>query len=191
MAIALIHGPSGSGKTDRLVRTYMLAKRYNLDVIVIKPHIPGYESRLPEGLKEDVYTLGVDIIPQNKRYGFILVEDVQFFSIPEIHTLLDTYVALTNNLVFYGVQHTYAGLPFESVDYLLNHKNELLDITEELRVRCAQCNQEIAVKTQRLINGFPATHTPVVFIKPFVKHIPVCNKCYVSPEEIIGLKKEP
>ena len=186
MAISLIYGPSGSGKTDRLLRTYTLAQRYNLDTIIIKPRLDDYCSKIPATI-ENVYTLGEDAIPQDRHYGFVLVEDTQFLSVPEVHTILDTYAPLSNNVIFYGVLHTYNNETFESVAYLLDNKDDLLDITEELHVRCAVCKEKEATYTQRLINGLPATYTPVVFVKPFVKHIPVCKDCYVSPEEMVGL----
>jgi len=194
MAISLIYGPSGSGKTYRLVRTYILAGRYNLTAIVIKPRL--YDARfntreiLYENdikITENVYILGEDRIPQDVHYDFILVENTQFMSIPEIHTILDTYAVLSNNVVFYGTPQDYAGVPFPAVKYLLDNKNELLDVTEELTAKCYACKKPGATLTQRLINGVPATITPEIFIEPFVKHVPACEQCYTSPEEILGL----
>ena len=195
--ISLIYGPSGSGKTYRLIRAYILADRYNQKAIIIKPKLPNPElnTRTIEydgevQITENVFILGEDVIPRETRYNFLLVENVQFLSPVEIHTILDTYSSVSDNIVFYGTPHNYAGVPFPSVQYLLDNRDTLLDVVEKLPAKCYRCKAPNAEKTQRLINGIPAPITPEIFIEDFVVHKPACDKCYVSPEEVSGLIKE-
>ena len=192
MAISLIHGPSGSGKTNRVIRTVVLSERYNLKTIVIKPHIfnvPPERVIKKDGIPavtENVYIWGLDIVNIEEQLTFVLVEDAQFMSKAEIHTILDTFPNISNNIVFYGPREDYAGEPFESIDYLLENKKELLDVDTPMEVKCSMCKTKVATKTQRLINGVPAGFGPRVFMTDFVKHVPVCEDCYIHPAELGG-----
>lgn len=192
MAISLIYGPTKSGKTKRLVRAYILAGRYNLDTIIIKPHVlyEGYKSHEVSyssvQVRQDIFVLGIDLIPLDKKYSFILVEDVHLFSIPEVHTILENLSPRSNNIVFYGLLKDFANQYFETTKYLLDRKRELLDNIEELTAKCSVCGKQVAKNTQRLINGIPAPiTTPRIFLDEFVEHKPVCDECYVDPSKLV------
>jgi len=192
MAISLIYGPTGSGKTKRLVKAYILAGRYNLKTIIIKPNVL-YEEYDPyriqyDGItiKENLFVLGIDKIPLDEKYSFVLVEDVHLFSIPEVHIVLENFFPISNNITFYGLLKDFANREFETTAYLLKNSKNLLDNVEELKTKCTVCGKHVARNTQRLINKVPAPiTTPQIFLNKFVEHYPTCDKCYVGPDKLV------
>lgn len=188
--VALITGPSGSGKTNRLLKSLTNAKKYGQKHVLVKPLFPGYDPSVKlsgTSLELDVPVViyGRDTIPtediEDEEYHFIFVDDTHLFSVEEVQAMLDNLAPLTRNLVFYGPQLDYSGIPFESVQYLIDGEGEYVDYVEVLTVPCSRCSRNTATMTQRLINKAPAGWSPRIFFDEAVEHIPVCENCWQKP----------
>lgn len=186
MLVAIV-GPMFSGKSEELIRLCRRAAIAQKNVRVYKPNIDtstkasvssrngtNFEARDVDHINEIVK----DVVKENP--DVIAVDEAQFFP-ADLAIHLDEFASQGKMVIVAGLDLDYRGEPFPAIPKLL----ALADRVTKLNAICMACKSEHAVRTQRLVNGEPATADgPVIIIKDGDDEITYearCRKCYRPP----------
>lgn len=178
--IEVICGSMFSGKSEELIRRVRRCHFAKQKVLVFKPKLDDRYSK-----EEVVSHNGNAVIAKpishaaeiydylNPDTDVVAVDEAQFFD----HDL----VAISQHLADEGYRVILAGLDQDFRGEPFGPMPELLSVAEEvtkLQAVCAVCASP-ASRTQRLINGKPASyHDPVILVGARESYEPRCRHCH-------------
>lgn len=186
--LTVFAGPMRSGKSAALISRLAQYQYANLAIHVFYPAAderanPGeIASRL--GVKAAAHPVHAareihERLPKN--VDVVAVDEAELFHGPEL-------VSVVRELVRNGVQVLVAGLDMDFAERPFGPMAELCalaDRVEKLTAVCARCGSAFATRTQRLIDGEPASlSSPAVLIEgsdTSVTYEARCHFCYQRP----------
>jgi thymidine kinase len=148
-----------SGKSEELIRRLRRAQIAKQKTIIFKPQIDKRYSKnnvvSHSGLEIEAQPIksGIEILfaYSDTKFDVIGIDEVQFFGaelIDDINILLNCGV----RIIVSGLDQDFRKEPFGIVPYLM----AVADKLDKLSAICQICGAD-ATKTQRLVNGKPAT----------------------------------
>jgi len=182
--IEVITGCMFASKTEELIHRANRAKIAGKNIQAFKPEI---DDRYTEdticshtGIELDAIPIknnstGMKEIMNNTRdeTDVVIIDEVNFFT----KDLVNTVQKLAENkhrIILSGLDQTFRGEPFEPLPSLL----AIADKVEKRNAICECCGKP-ATKTQRLINGKPASYdSPTIDVGGNEKYEPRCRYCH-------------
>ncbi|MBI2755517.1 MAG: thymidine kinase [Chloroflexi bacterium] len=188
--LELIVGPMFSGKSAELVRRARLAEIAHQRVQVFRPLT---DTRTPEqavfsrngtqvaartvvGVRELIQSLADDV----EVVGF---DEAQFFE-ADLADAVQYLLVHGKRIIVAALDLDFASRPFGAIPSLL----ALADTVDKLTAVCQRCHSLFATRTQRLVDGAPATvDSPVVLVddapteQAHVAYEARCIDCYQPP----------
>jgi thymidine kinase len=181
--IELICGSMFSGKSEELIRRVRRATYAKQKVQVFKPMIDNRYSEesvvshngtaeLAESVGRSVEILK-SVLPETE---VVAIDEVQFFDediIPVAQELADQGL----RVIVAGLDQDFKGEPFGPVPKMM----ALAEHVTKLQAICMVCGSP-ASRTQRLINGKPASYDdPVILVGASESYEPRCRHCHEVP----------
>ncbi len=173
-----------SGKSEELIRRVRLVTFAKIHVQVFKPLIDNRYSKdevvSHNGTKVMAMPVesSVDILKNlDEHVQVVAVDEIQFFD----QQIIDVCQELANRgirVIGAGLDQDFKGEPFGPIQQLL----ALAEEVTKLQAVCASCGCP-ASRTQRLINGKPASYKdPVVLVGASEAYEPRCRHCHDVPD---------
>jgi thymidine kinase len=165
-SIEVITGSMFSGKTEELIRRLRRARIAKQQVQVFKPIIDNryaiekVKSHAGSEFEATPIAHVVEILPLVKpETTVVALDEAQFFE-PEIVNAARALAARGIRVIVAGLDQDFRGEPFGAMPQFFS----LAESVDKLHAICAVCGGE-ASRTQRLINGDPASYDdPVVVV---------------------------
>ncbi|MGC9019249.1 MAG: thymidine kinase [Candidatus Bipolaricaulaceae bacterium] len=187
--LEVITGPMFAGKTDELLRRVERARIAKKTVALFKPELDtryasdrvvAHNGRslpchlLPTNLSPAVFSA---LIPKELRETteVFAFDEAHFFG-PEFPELCELLVRQGKRVIVAGLDLNFRGEPFGPMPRLLALADEVLKLTAV----CTICGNP-ATRSQRLINGKPATEGPEVLIGGLESYEPRCREHFLAP----------
>lgn len=178
--IELICGSMFSGKTEELIRRLRRAVIAKQQIQVFKPAIDTryHDARVTShnGLDFEAKSVAnsLDILSSlAPKTTVVAIDEVQFFD-PEIVDLCEQLADRGLRVICAGLDTDFRGVPFGPMPALMARAEEV----DKLHAICVICGEE-ASRTQRLINGHPASfHDPVVLVGASEVYEARCRQCH-------------
>jgi thymidine kinase len=183
--IEIICGSMFSGKSEELIRRVRRVSFGKLHVQVFKPEL---DNRYSE--EEVVSHNGTKVLatPVAKSLEILdlVKNDTQVVAIDEVQFFDEDILAVVNQLANSGIRVICAGLdqdfrgePFGPIQRLM----ALAEEVTKLQAVCPCCGSP-ASRTQRLIDGKPASYTdPVILVGASESYEPRCRHCHEVPNK--------
>ncbi len=183
--IEVITGCMFASKTEELIHRANRAKIANKKIIAFKPEI---DDRYTENTICSHTGIELDAIPiknnsdginkileeTNRDIDVVVIDEANFFN----KKLVDVVQKLAENkhrIILSGLDQTFRGEPFEPLPSLL----AIADKVEKRNAICECCGKP-ATKTQRLIDGEPASYdSPTIDVGGDEKYEPRCRNCHI------------
>jgi len=160
--LTVITGCMFSGKSTELIRLLIREQYARKSVVLIRPPTDTRTSA------EMVITrLGVSFPSRisyrafldGPAYDVVGIDEAQFFDSNIIHDV-EVLLAFSHDVIVAGLNQDFANRPFGEMSTLLAMADRIITVTAV----CTVCGEE-ATKTQRLIDGQPASASdPVVLV---------------------------
>jgi len=190
----LITGPMGCGKTEELLRRVRRAKIANKKVKIFSPAIDTRSKRNHVESRNGLTQLAIivnsasEILKHvDKNDHVVGVDELQFFD-PEIINVIKKIVAMNIKVIAAGLDLDFKAEPFGSMPIAL----ALADKVDKLTAICMECGSEYACRTQRLINGIPASvNSPLIMVGGDETYEARCLRCFeLNDDSDIIFEKE-
>ncbi|RLL42877.1 thymidine kinase [Oceanobacillus piezotolerans] len=186
--VEVICGSMFSGKSEELIRRVRRATYANLTVQVFKPAIDNrYDDTAvvshngtstvaqPIHRSEEIFEL------LNKNVDIVAIDEVQFFD--------ENVVEIAEELANKGIRVIAAGLDMDFRGEPFGPMPNLMAISEsvtKLNAICPICGSP-ASRTQRLINGKPASYDdPVILVGASESYEPRCRHHHEVPKKPVS-----
>ncbi|MCK7607681.1 thymidine kinase [Geobacillus stearothermophilus] len=191
--LEVICGSMFSGKSEELIRRIRRAQFAKQEVKVFKPTIDNRyrEDAVVSHNGNSVIAIPVATPAEMFRYisaatDVVAIDEVQFFS-DDIIDVVQTLADRGYRVIAAGLDQDFRGEPFGPVPALM----AIAESVTKLQAVCTVCGSP-ASRTQRLINGAPASYDdPVILVGASEAYEPRCrhhhevpgkpNKWYVRP----------
>lgn len=188
--IEIVTGCMFSGKTQELIHRSQRAEISGENVLGFKPEIDDRYNKdkisSHTGVKIDAVTINskdnvrqqiMDYISkyenQNEDIDVIMIDEVNLFD-NEIIKTVDELAKNSYRLILSGLDQNFRGEPFDPVPDIM----AIADHIEKRKAVCEECG-EPATKTQKLINGKPASYDdPTIDVGGDEKYQPRCRECH-------------
>ncbi|MBE3583220.1 MAG: thymidine kinase [Limnochordaceae bacterium] len=178
--VELIMGSMFSGKSEELIRRVKRARIARQRVQVFKPALDQRYS-LGDVVSHDGDR--IEAVPVSDAAEIlqwlepatevVAIDEVQFFG-PEIVPICQALADQGRRVIVAGLDTDFRGQPFGSVPVLACVAEEVT----KLNAICVCCGQP-ASRTQRLINGRPASfHDPVILVGASEIYQARCRRCH-------------
>lgn len=185
--LEVITGPMFAGKTTELLRRIALARLAGLNVAVFRP---ATDTRSPACMITARGGARVDAVPcasasdmlasVEATTSVVAIDEAQFFD-EELESVVPRLLQLGQRVIVAGLDLDFAGRPFGPMPRLL----ALADRVDKLTAVCMRCHAFGATRTQRLVDGAPASgNTPVIVVdagEETVTYQARCRPCYRPP----------
>lgn len=181
--IEVICGSMFSGKTEELIRRVRRAQIARQQVQVFKPalddrygveHVTSHNGVNVEAVSVNKASDILDLIEPTTRV--VAIDEAQFFD-EAICAVCDALTGRGVRVIVAGLDMDFRGEPFGPVPLLLARAEKV----DKLRAICVVCGRE-ASRTQRLINGQPATfEDPVIMVGAKEAYQARCRHCHQVP----------
>lgn len=182
-SVELICGSMFSGKSEELIRRIRRAEYAKLSVQVFKPVIDNRYSQtsvvshngasvqaVPVESASNILQL---VKPETDVIG---IDEVQFFD-DQIIEVVQYLADQGYHVICAGLDLDFRGEPFGSMPVLM----AMAETVTKLQAICVQCGSP-ASRTQRLINGKPASYNePVILVGASESYEPRCRHCHEVP----------
>ncbi|UCG02341.1 MAG: thymidine kinase [Candidatus Heimdallarchaeota archaeon] len=169
--LEVIFGPMKSGKSEVFIILFKKLSYSNHEWVTFKPAVNIRE----EGIASRAFNLNLQaiVIDENhpelifehlkgKKYKIIGIDEAQFFD-DYLVDIVDTLLKQRYHVIVSGLMLNFRGEPFGPMPWLVGRANKVTRLTGICDVN--ECNRR-ATRTQRLINGEPASYdSPVVVIE--------------------------
>lgn len=183
--IEVICGSMFSGKTEELIRRIRRAQYGRLSVQVFKPAIDNRYTETSvvshNGTSIVAYPVhsAEDIVKMvDKNVQVIAIDEAQFFTEPII-SIVNTFAHQGIRVILAGLDTDFRGEPFGFMPHLM----AMSEYVTKLTAVCPVCSSP-ATRTQRLINGQPASyHDPVVMVGASESYEPRCRHHHEVPNK--------
>src|SRR6056297_116820 len=178
--LEVITGPMYCGKSEELIRRIKRVKIAQKNIKVFKPLIDNRYSNdnvvshsgksieaVPVDHPEEIYN------KISEEVDVVAIDEIQFFH-PDIVKICE---GLANNgvrVILAGLDRDFRGEPFDPVPELMARA----EYVDKLHAICVQCG-EPATRTQRLIDGEPASYDDeVILVGADEVYEARCRKCH-------------
>ena len=127
----------------------------------------------------DIYHLAV----QHKA-DVVIIDEAWLFEAEPLNKTCTALQDLGKDVIANGLNQDFRGNPFPTMMLLAGNADKIVSLTAV----CKLCNAEDATRTQRLINGQPASYnSPTIIIgddkvRHGVVYMAVCAKCHKVPD---------
>jgi thymidine kinase len=183
--IELICGSMFSGKSEELIRRVRRAEIARLKVQVFKPSLDtrfvneNVSSHSGAHVGAVVVQTAADILRLTEpATEVVAIDEVQFFDW-SISDVCSTMADQGKRVILAGLDLDFRGEPFGPMPLLMAQAEEV----EKLHAICMVCGAP-ATRTQRLINGKPATYAdPVILVGASEAYQARCRKHHEVPRE--------
>jgi thymidine kinase len=181
-----------SGKTEELLRRVERARIARKEVLLFKPELDTRYAieevvthygrslpcrRLPTGISWPEFSQLITGHPSPVTDVFAF-DEAHFFG-PRFPGLCERLVGLGKRVIVAGLDLNFRSEPFGPMPQLL----ALADETLKLTAVCASCGAP-ATRSQRLVDGVPATGGPEVLIGGLESYEPRCREHFVAPAAV-------
>ena len=186
--LEVITGCMFSGKTEELLRRVERARIAKKRVVIFKPEldvrydpqavVTHYGRSLPCFRVPPQITMAgltTHFKPEVKEADVVAFDEAHFFG-PEFPEVCEALVAQGKRALVAGLDLNFRAEPFGPMPQLLALADEIAKLTAV----CAVCGAP-ATRSQRLVNGQPATSGPEVLIGGLESYEPRCREHYVPP----------
>lgn len=113
----------------------------------------------------------VDLV--DELVGVVIIDEIQFFN-NNIIFAVDSLIANGIDVVVAGLDLDFRGEPFENMSHLLS----IADNVHKMKAICKLC-KGIAMRTQRIINGQPASYDDeIILVGGKEYYEPRCKNCF-------------
>lgn len=181
------HGAMNSGKSLELIKVAHNYEEQNKPVLI-------FTSSLDTRAEEDTVSSrvgfnreAVAITPEMNVFDYvrnvehklycILVDEAQFLNKEHILQFAQIVDDLNIPVMAFGLKNDFSNELFEGSRYLLIYADKI----EELKTICWFCDKK-ATMNLRISNGRPVYAGEQIQIGGNESYIPVCRKCYQSPD---------
>ncbi len=187
--LEMIVGPMFSGKSEELIRRVRRAMIAEQDV---KVFYPAQDTRTNSGsitsrngltvVAEQAGTSGecrARLFSLPSLPEVVAFDEAQFFDAGLV-SLVEELIASSVRVIVAALDLDFAGRPFGPA---IPHLLALADRVDKLTAVCAVCGSEAAVRSQRLVDGRPATKdSPLVLVGDAAEGYEArCLRCYEPP----------
>ena len=181
--VEVICGSMFSGKTEELIRRVKRAQIARQKVQVFKPsidtryHVDRVTSHSGANLSAVVVGSAEELLARvEPDTAVVAIDEVQFFD-PAIARVCSELADRSRRVIVAGLDTDFRGEPFGPMP-LLMAQAELVDKLQAICVRCGAP----ASRTQRLIDGQPASYTdPVIMVGAAEVYEARCRRCHEVP----------
>ncbi len=182
-SIEVICGSMFSGKTEELIRRVKRAQIARKRVQVFKPAIDTRysieEVASHDGIRAQAIPVAssAEITDQiDPDAQVIAIDEAQFFD-ADLVPLCERLAGMGKRVIVAGLDQDFRGEPFGPIPQLMA-KAEAVD---KLHAICVVCGSA-ASRTQRLINGRPASYyDPVILVGALEAYEARCRQCHEVP----------
>lgn len=187
--LEMIVGPMFSGKSEELIRR---VRRAMIAEQEVKVFYPAQDTRTNNGsitsrngmavMAEQAMATGAcrDLLLSMPQLPEVVAfDEAQFFDAGLI-ALAEELIASNVRVIVAALDLDFAGRPFGPA---IPHLLAIADRVDKLTAVCAVCGSEAAVRTQRLVDGLPATkESPLVLVGDSAEGYEArCLRCYEPP----------
>ncbi|AGT33741.1 thymidine kinase [Geobacillus genomosp. 3] len=181
--LEVICGSMFSGKSEELIRRIRRAQFARQEVKVFKPTIDNRysEDAVVSHNGNSVIAIPVATPAEMFRYistatDVVAIDEVQFFS-DDIIDVVQTLADRGYRVIAAGLDQDFRGEPFGPVPALM----AIAESVTKLQAVCTVCGSP-ASRTQRLINGVPASYDdPVILVGASEAYEPRCRHHHEVP----------
>ena len=182
-SVEVICGSMFSGKSEELIRRVRRAKYGKKTIEVYKPVIDNRYSEEAVVSHDGDSVLAKPIQNAKDIFRFIrpetevvAIDEAQFFD-ADIIEVVQALAASGRRVICAGLDTDFRGEPFHPMPELMAES----DYVTKLNAICTVCG-ETASRTQRLINGRPASyHDPVIMVGAAEAYEARCRSCHAVP----------
>ncbi len=182
--LEVICGPMFSGKTEEVVRR---VRRAEIGRLRVRVFFPSQDIRSPleriiarSGQATEAERIGTaaEIIERvGTGVDVVAIDEAQFFD-EDLVDVVQELLRAGRRVIVAGLDLDFAARPFGPMPYLL----ALADRVDKLSAVCIRCGSPWATRTQRLIDGRPASNAaPVVLVGDGDHYEARCVRCYAPP----------
>ncbi|MEW8985698.1 MAG: thymidine kinase [Bacillus sp. (in: firmicutes)] len=183
--VEVICGSMFSGKSEELIRRVKRTQFAKQKVVVFKPKIDNRYSKEAVVSHDGSSFVALPIANSSEIFQYV-DEDVDVVAIDEVQFFDQDIVAVIQQLADSGYRVITAGLDQDFRGEPFGKMPALMAIAEQvtkLQAVCAVCGSP-ASRTQRLINGKPASyHDPVILVGASEAYEPRCRHHHEVPKE--------
>jgi thymidine kinase len=183
--IELICGSMFSGKSEELIRRVRRAQIAKQNVQVFKPALDTRYAQEKvsshNGMQVEAFVAqnATDLVRQMKpETDVVAIDEVQFFDWT-IAEVCNTLAEQGKRVILAGLDMDFRGEPFGPMPLLMAQA----ELVEKLHAICMVCGAP-ATRTQRLINGEPASYDdPVILVGASEAYQARCRKHHIVPRK--------
>ncbi|SFB26271.1 thymidine kinase [Lentibacillus halodurans] len=184
--LEVICGSMFSGKSEELIRRVRRATYGNLSVLVFKPAVDDRYSDESVVSHNGTSIIARPVKTSDKIFEYLHHTNVDVVGIDEVQFFDDNIVSVANELADKGIRVIAAGLdtdfrgePFGAMPKLMAQSESV----SKLNAICPVCGSP-ANRTQRLINGKPASYNdPVIMVGASESYEPRCRHHHEVPDK--------
>lgn len=178
--LEVICGCMFAGKTEELIRRINVLSYAKMKIIVFKPRIDDRYSAIEivshSGIKVPclVINKAAEILKEIKAdTQVVVIDEVQFFD-ADIVDICEYLADKGIRVIVAGLDKDFRGEPFGVMPQLLTRA----EFVTKLTAVCTKCGAP-ATRTQRLVNGKPASFNDSIVLIGAVEHYePRCRHCH-------------
>ncbi|KAB2333175.1 thymidine kinase [Cytobacillus depressus] len=182
--VEVICGSMFSGKSEELIRRVRRAQFAKQQIIVFKPQIDNRYSEEAVVSHNGTAFTAVPITQSTEIFkhihpdiDVIAIDEVQFFD-DEIVKVIQHLANSGHRVIAAGLDQDFRGEPFGKMPALM----AIAELVTKLQAVCAVCGSP-ASRTQRLINGEPASYDdPVILVGASEAYEPRCRHHHEVPK---------
>ncbi|KHF38366.1 thymidine kinase [Halalkalibacter okhensis] len=183
--IEVICGSMFSGKSEELIRR---VRRVSFGKLVVQVFKPEIDNRYSE--EEVVSHNGTKVVATPVKHSMdildLVKDETQVVAIDEVQFFDEAIIAVVDELANNGKRVICAGLDQDFRGEPFGPTQRLMALAEEvtkLQAVCPSCGSP-ASRTQRLIDGKPASYTdPVILVGASESYEPRCRHCHEIPNK--------
>ncbi|MBL4953155.1 thymidine kinase [Neobacillus sp. OS1-32] len=185
--VEVICGSMFSGKSEELIRRVRRAQFAKQKIAVFKPKIDNRYSEQSvvshngSSFHAKPISHSIEILHHVEAdMDIIAIDEVQFFD-EGIVRVVQQLADRGHRVIIAGLDQDFRGEPFGSMPMLM----AIAESVTKLQAVCAVCGSP-ASRTQRLINGRPASyHDPVILVGAAEKYEPRCRHHHEVPKTAV------
>ncbi|PAE25950.1 thymidine kinase [Bacillus sp. 7894-2] len=190
--VEVICGSMFSGKSEELIRRVRRAQFAKQQIAVFKPQIDNrysdeaVVSHNGTSVIAKPLTQSTDIFKYiTSETDLIAIDEVQFFD-DEIVKVIQHLADSGHRVIAAGLDQDFRGEPFGQMPAIM----AIAELVTKLQAVCAVCGSP-ASRTQRLINGNPASYDdPVILVGASEAYEPRCRHHHEVPKSPNVLEKQ-
>lgn len=181
--IEVITGCMFAGKTEELIKRMKVLEYAKKKFVAFKPNIDNRysESKIASHAGNFCECICIDIndlepikkLINDKSIDAVIIEEVQFLN-PEIVDVCEALANSKKRVIVAGLDTDFKGEPFPIMASLMAKA----EFVSKLAAVCCKCGAP-ATRTQRLINGFPASiNDPIILVGASECYEARCRFCH-------------